>query len=305
VVVARGQVSFALGTDTGGSGRIPAGFNNIVGIKPSRGLISNRGVVPNCRSLDVVSVFALTCADGAVVFDILRGFDGLDPFSRPDEPAPPVPAGSFRYGILPAGDLDFFDDPESDALGGLYRDAIDRFRALGGTPAEIDFQPFREAGALMFDGPFVAERMAAIGAFLEERGDAVLPVTRGIIDTARRYGAADVFQAQYRLLELRRTVDALWREVDFLMAPTAARPLRIADLEREPVALNTVLGHYSYFANLLDLAALVVPNGFHPSGVSMGVTLLGPWGADLRLAARGADFHAALGIAPGVAGRRS
>jgi allophanate hydrolase len=302
VAVAAGLVSFALGTDTGGSGRIPAGFNNIVGLKPTRGVIGAGGLVPNCRTLDCVSIFALTAEDAHAVLLQSKGDDPRDPFSRPGADQADLAwrpsAPGFRFGV-PAGTLrEFFGDRNAEALFDI---AIDRLTALGGRAVDIDYAPFREACDLMFDGPWVAERYAALRSFIETQGAALLPVTRTVIESARRWSAADTFTALYRLQALKQVTGAVWREVDLIMVPTAATAVTHRALERDPIGANNRLGTYSYFVNLLDLAAIAVPNGFLPSGVAMGVTLIAPPLSDGMLAGLAGAYQRALAVAPGLA----
>jgi allophanate hydrolase len=283
VAVAAGHVAFALGTDTGGSGRIPAGFNDIVGIKPTVGLVSSRGLVPNCPTLDCVSIFCNSVQDGADVLGIIEGFDAEDCYSRPAPASVSArSAGPFRFGRLRAKDLEFFGMPE---CGTLYQQACDRFTGLGGTPVEIDFAPFAEAGQLMFAGPWVAERRAAISALMEVETDALLDVTRAVLRPAADYSAIDAFTSLHRLLRLRRQAQNILAGVDALVVPTAPRPFLLEDMNRDPIPLNNRLGHYSYFANLLDLCAVAIPNGVLPNGVPMGVTLLAPAWSDRALIA--------------------
>ena len=282
VAVAAGHVAFALGTDTGGSGRIPAGFNDVVGIKPTLGLVSSLGLVPNCPTLDCVSIFCNSVQDGAAILDVIEGFDAEDCYSR-SAPASvdPAPTGAFRFGRLAARDLEFFGMPE---CGALYQRACDRFARLGGTPVEIDFAPFAEAGELMFAGPWLAERRASIAALINIDTD-VLDVTRAVLRPGTDYSAEDAFNGLHRLLRLRRQVQQVLAGVDALVVPTAPRPFLLEDMERDPITLNNRLGHYSYCANLLDLCAVAIPNGTLPNGVPMGVTLLAPAWSDRALIA--------------------
>jgi allophanate hydrolase len=274
IAVAAGLVSFALGTDTGGSGRIPAGFNGIVGVKPTRGLVSSLGLVPACRTLDCVSVFALNCEDGARVLGLMAGFDPGDPFSRPAPVFPGHPTGGgFRFGYLGGDDLAFDGD---DSAGDLYAAALERLAGAGGQPNRIDFAPFREAGNMMFEGPWTAERLAALGPFIEANPGSVLPVTRDIITAARRWSAADAFSSLYRLRELRRQATVVFQSIDVLVVPTAPRAWTIAEMQAEPVACNNANGRYSYFVNLLDQCAIAVPAGRRSNGVGMGITLIAP-----------------------------
>lgn len=283
VAVAAGHVTFALGTDTGGSGRIPAGFNDIVGIKPTVGLVSSRGLVPNCPTLDCVSIFCNSVQDGAAVLDVVEGFDPEDPYSRPAPASVNArAAGTFRFGRLGARDLEFFGMPE---CGALYEQACQRFSALGGTAVEIDFAPFAEAGAMMFAGPWVAERRASIAALMEVDTDRLLDVTKAVLRTATGYSAIDTFTAMHRLLRLRRQSQSVLADVDALVVPTAPRPFLLDEMHSDPITLNNRLGHYSYFANLLDLCAVAIPNAVLPNGIPMGVTLLAPAWSDRALIA--------------------
>lgn len=300
VVVARGLVSFALGTDTGGSGRIPAGFNNVVGLKPTVGRVSTRGLVPNCQTLDCVSVFALTVGDARAVLAEMEGFDPESPFSRPILPETARPPAPFRIGVPRPEDLDTFAGLEGRDL---FAAAMDRARAQGWQVEEVDFTPFFAAGRLMFGGAWVAERLAGFGDFVAAHPDAVLPVTRNIVLGAAGISAAETFREIYALAGLKRQVETAFSGLDAVMVPTAGAPCRIADLLADPLPLNARFGHFSYFVNLLDLCAMAVPNGFlRESGVAMGVTFIAPAWKDGLVAEIGAAHHAALGLAPGLAG---
>ena len=280
VAVASGLVSFALGTDTAGSGRVPAAFNNIVGLKPTRGLFSTRGVVPACRTLDCVSVFALTCDDAAVVAQVLAAYDPEDPFSRrvsSDVSFAVEAPGSFRFGIPDGQSLEFFAKPDTPVLFGQ---AVGHMEDIGGTAATIDFGPLREAACLLYQGPWVAERLAALSSFFGRHAADMHPVTRSVIECARRYSATDAFEAGYRLAELKRLTEPMWNDVDILLLPTAGTCFTIDEVLREPLTRNTELGYYTNFANLLDLCATAVPSGFWPHRLPFGVTLAGPAGQD-------------------------
>src|SRR5271166_3147964 len=281
VAVAAGLVSFALGTDTAGSGRIPAAFNNIVGLKPTRGLLSTRGVVPACRSLDCVSVFALTAEDASAVFDVAACFDADDPLSRSaNAAAPPSFAPCFRFGVPPGPDLEFFGDEEAARL---FMAAVGLLEQAGGIRVETSFAPFRDAGRLLYDGPWLAERLHATEALLRENPEAMLPVTRSIIERGRQYSALDAYRAQYELAGLRRAADRLFAAVDLLLLPTAGRIYEIAEVAAEPLRLTTNLGLYTNFVNLLDLAAVALPGGFAKSGLPFGFSLIAPAFADRAL----------------------
>lgn len=263
VAVAAGLVSFSLGTDTAGSGRVPAGFNNIVGLKPTPGLLSTAGVVPACKSLDCVSVFALSCADVDAVLKVAS------------EPQMTTAIGeAFRFGMPGHADAEFFGD---DAYAALYAQAVGRLKALGGTAVEIDYEPFRDAAQLLYGGPWVAERTAAVGAFIEAADDTagIWPVTRDIVMSGREYSAVDAFEGQYELSELKTVALAQMATLDFLVLPTAPTIYRVADLEREPVLYNSHLGHYTNFVNFFGLSALALPAGFRPDGMPFGITLVG------------------------------
>jgi len=299
VAVASGLVSFALGTDTAGSGRIPAAFNNIVGLKPSRGLLSARGTVPACRSLDCVSVFALNARDATAVFDVAAFFDPDDPLARgPDATVAPSFGTGFRFGVPPWSDLEFFGDEEAIAL---FRAAIGMLEKAGGTRVETRFAPFRDAGCLLYEGPWVAERLHATEALLSENPGAVLPTTRSILEGARRYSALDAYRGQYELAALRRAADGEFATVDVLLLPTAGTIYKAAAIAAEPLRLNTNLGLYTSFVNLLDLAAIALPAGFRTSGLPFGISLIAPAFRDTALLDLGARFQEIAGLPSGAA----
>lgn len=282
VAVSSGLVSFALGTDTAGSGRVPAGFNNIVGLKPTPGLLSNDGMVPACRSLDCPSVFALSCADADAVLAVAA-----------EPQATPAIGSTFRFGILGPKDAEFFGDA---AYATLYAQSIERLKGLGGTPVEIDYAPFRDAAQLLYSGPWVAERTAAVGTFMERADDTsgVWPTTRQIVLGGRQYSAVDAFEGQYRLADLKARAFAGMTGLDFLAVPTAGTIYRRADLEREPVLYNSHLGHYTNFVNFFGLSALAVPAGFRPDGLPFGITLIARANAERALLAFGARWQRAV-----------
>jgi allophanate hydrolase len=281
VSVAMGLASFSLGTDTAGSGRVPAAFNNLVGHKPSLGRLSATGVIPACRSLDTISIFALTAADARDVLAVASAFDAADPFSRAAEPCGfDFGAKSFRFGVPRAVDLQFFGNADYAAL---FDAAIGRLEALGGTRVEIDLQPFLEAARLLYEGPWVAERYAAIRPFFDAQPEALHPVTREIVGRSRQWLAADAYDALYRLRTLKRHADAAWADVDCIVTPTAGTHYRIDEVEADPIRLNGNLGYYTNFMNLLDYAATAVPTGFVPSGMPFGVTLFAPAHRDVPL----------------------
>jgi allophanate hydrolase len=298
VAVAAGLVAFALGTDTAGSGRVPAGLNNLVGFKPTKGALSTRGVVPACRSLDCVSVFTLTAADAAAVRAVAEGFDAADPYARVRAPLAAWPV-RLRAGVPAPAAREFFGDAES---GPLFDAALARLPALGVEVVEIDFAPFRETAALLYQGPWVAERWAALRAFHAAHADAFFPVTRRIVEAAGALSAADAFDGFHRLAALQRRAAAEWEKMDVLLVPTAPRPYTLAEVAAEPLLLNTRLGTYTNFANLLDLAAIAVPSGFRSDGVPHGVTFLAPAWRDPELLELGCRWHADVGGTLGAIG---
>jgi allophanate hydrolase len=285
VAVAQGLVAFSLGTDTAGSGRVPAAFNNLVGLKPTRGLLSTAGVVPACRSLDCVSIFTRTCADAEVVESVARGFDPSDPFSRSPRPGEGASAwcGSpFRFGVPHADQLEFFGDAEAAEL---FDAAIHTLGVLGGERVEIHFSLFSAAADLLYSGPWVAERLAALQDFVENHGADMDPIVYRIISSANDYTAVDAFRADYRLRDLRRACEAEWARMDVLLLPTTATIYTHAQIAADPIELNTRLGRYTNFVNLLDLAAVAVPAGFRTNGLPFGVSLIGEAFSDPALLA--------------------
>ena len=305
VAVAAGQVSFALGTDTAGSGRVPAALNNVVGLKPSRGLLSTSGVVPACRSLDCVSVFALSVEDACAVAEVARAFDASDPYSRPDADRVSFVPGrlpaAFRFGVPRQSDLVFFGDTEARRCFGA---AVRQLARKGGEPAEIDFGPFREAGHLLYEGPWVAERLAVGQELLAQHPEALLPVIREILTEAMGVDAIAAFRGMYRLEELRRRASRTWDAVDFLVVPTVPTIYTVAEVLEEPRRLNAQLGVYTNFVNLLDFAALAVPAGFRRDGLPTGITLIGPHASDGTLAAVGSAYHRSLDLPLGATGQK-
>lgn len=294
-VVATGQVDFALGTDTAGSGRVPAGLNNIVGLKPSKGLISASGVVPAARSVDCVSILTQEVGLAVDVLKAAMGEDAQDPFSRAlvlsEEPWP----AHFRFGVPDA--LEFFGDVQAQVE---YERAVERMKSLGGTPVSIDYSPFAQTAALLYESALVAERYEAIQNFFDDHpGDVVEPV-RTIIGQGRQYSAADLFRAQTLLKALDKQTQRAWRQMDVLLVPTAPTHYTIEAMRADPLVLNRNLGYYTNFVNLLDYAALSVPSSMRADGLPFGVTLIGQCGSDLRLADLGQRYHLATGLSQGA-----
>ncbi|HTT41167.1 MAG TPA: allophanate hydrolase [Burkholderiales bacterium] len=295
VAVARGMVSFSLGTDTAGSGRVPAGLNNIVGLKPTRGLISARGVVPACQSLDCVSIFALTVPDALAVLNVTAGFDAEDPYSRPQTLWPATCGEKFRFAVPDS--LEFYGDAQARSA---FERALGTLEALGGRASKIDFSPFLEAASYLYEGAWVGERMAAIRPFYEEHAERIHPVVRQIIGAAAKYSATDLFQTITRIHELRRKAGRVWDAADVLVVPTAPTAYTIEAVLAEPYQTNRRLGLYTNYVNLLDLAGCAVPAALREDGLPCGITLLGPAGSDLMLADLAQRFHQRTGLRMGA-----
>ncbi len=291
IAVAAGIVPLALGTDTAGSGRVPAAFNHLVGFKPTKGRWSTKGLVPACRTIDCITVFTDDTADARLVDEVLAGFDAADPFSKPlaDKALTPkvigVPRRDQRQFFGDAAAEYFYDQ----ALEALARDA---------TIVEIDYAPLQEAALLLYGGPWVAERTAAIESLLTANPEAIDPVVREVVAPGLEIGAVELFNGIYRMAELKRHADLLWAEVDMLAFPTTGTTYRVAELAKAPVALNSNLGYYTNFVNLLDMAALAVPAGQRDNGTGFGVTLIGPADTDRALLDAADSFLAVRPRAP-------
>src|SRR5262249_5811336 len=264
---AAGLVALAPGTDTAGWGAVRAGTTNIMGLTPSLGLISNAGVVPACRPLDCVSLFALTADDA---------FAALAAIAEPVGSPGALP-GVLRIAVPAKAGRIFFGDGRAEAA---FEASLKIASALGANIIEIDFAPFFEAAKLLYEGPWVAERWAALGSFIEAHPDAVHPVTRAIIETGAKPSAADAFRAFYRMEELRASARACFADIDVLMVPTVPAAYTVAEVEGDPIRLNSNLGTYTNFVNLLDLAGLAVPAAMADDGTPFGVTFLAPAGQD-------------------------
>src|SRR6266576_1423388 len=290
VAVSAALVPLALGTDTAGSGRVPAMLNNVVGLKPSLGLISTAGLVPACRTLDCVSVFSLTVDDAMTALAAMAGPDEADPYSR-QRPLAEISAfpAKLRLGVPRNGQLIFFGDKASEQA---YGDALKRWTALGATLVEFDLEPFYETARLLYEGPWVAERYLVIRDLLASSPDAIHPVTREITAAGARLTAADTFAALYRLQGLRRIAGRAFANVDALVLPTAPTAYSTAQVLANPIELNSRLGTYTNFVNLLDLCGLALPAAMRSDGIPFGITLLAPAGHDAQLASIGRVFHA-------------
>ena len=285
VAVSLGLVSFSLGTDTAGSGRVPAAFNNLVGLKPSKGLLSMSGVVPACRSLDCVSIFALTAEDANAVFEQAAAYDDQDAYARHN----PFhnngrhygsPSRPFTFAVPRADQLEFFGNPSAEAL---FNQSIQVLQKLGGLKHEIDFTPFLDAARLLYEGPWVAERYVAIEDLISKHPGELLPVIRTIIGGGESKTAAEAFKAEYRMQHFRQRAAKLLENVDILVTPTAGTIYTIDEVRVDPIKLNSNLGYYTNYMNLLDCAGVAVPAGFLDSGLPWGITLVSHHMEDRKL----------------------
>lgn len=297
-VVARGLVPVALGTDTAGSGRVPAGFNNIVGLKPTRGWLSTRGVVPACRTLDCVSVFALTVVDARTIAELAGGADREDPYSRANPHRAPVAMPARPRLAIPAT-LDFCGDGRMEAAFSMARERLESVADL----VSIDYAPFEELAALLYQGPWVAERTHAVQALLESDPKAIEPTVRGIVEQGMRFTALDAFDAEYRRAELTRRIARTLEEVDAMVVPTSPTIRTLAEMEEEPVRYNSEFGTWTNFTNLADLCALALPAGMRDDGLPAGITLLAPAWHDRALAEFGGRWETCTNHPLGATGR--
>lgn len=328
--VAIGLVSFAIGTDTGGSGRVPAAMNNIVGLKPTKGLLSTKHTVEACKTLDCLSIFALTTTDAYTVFELVQndptpalplarggsfsGPSSLDihppqsPLAKGGSSGPPpllsrsvsVGCRGVRGGETGTSATEFcFGVPKPDQrqffgnadVKARYEEAIATLSNLGGTCVEIDYTPFLRANELLFNGAWVAERYVSVGRFIEANPDTVFPITREIITQAKTLTAAQAFEGLYAVEDLKQTIQPLWETIDCLVVPTTGTAYRIDEIAAEPLKLNANLGYYTNFVNLLDLCAIALPNGFQSNGIPTGITLIAPAYSEVYLTQLGAAFH--------------
>ncbi len=294
VAVSAGLVPLALGTDTAGSGRVPAGLNNLVGLKPTLGLVSTSGVVPACRSLDCVSIFALTADDAWTALAAIAGYDESDSYSREILlDAPGLLPASFTIGVPREADRLFFGDRRAETA---FEQSIELAKSTGASIVELDFSHLIEAARLLYGGPWVAERTAAVGDFIAAHPEEIFPVTREIIAGGDGVNAVDAFKAFYRMQDLRVLARKTMAQVDFLMVPTTPAAYTVAEVEADPIRLNSNLGTYTNFVNLMDLSGLAVPAVFADDGTPFGVTFLAKAGEDARLASIGRVFHAKSGL---------
>jgi len=287
VSVALNMVAFSLGTDTAGSGRVPAAFNNLVGVKPSKGVLSTSGVVPACRSLDCVSIFANDTEDARVVFDVAASFDESDAYAREMPSVQNSALTSFKFAIPKKEQLVFFGD---DAAEKLFYKSIENFQKIGGVAVEIDFTPMLEAANLLYYGPWVTERYVAVKDMIENKPESFMEVTKNIITSGKTKSAEDYFNAEYKLKAYKRQADLVMKDIDFALTPTTGTIYTIDAVKANPIELNTNLGYYTNFMNLLDFSAYAIPAGFRENGLPFGVTLFSDAFEDKKLMQIGERF---------------
>lgn len=299
VSVAAGLCSFSIANDAAGSGRVPAGFNNIVGIKPTPGLVSNACVSGGgcVKTIETLSVFSLTVEDGMKVLDLIAGYDSSYPFSKPEADAVPLtpvaPPPHFRFGVPAGAALRFFGDTEAERL---FNEAIARLIAMGGEKVEIDFTPFEDAQRILYEGPWISERALSLDSVLAKHGEAIHPVTRQILSRSGNFSAVDTFAAIHHIAELKRDTRAVWQDIAVMMVPTTPTIYTKEEIAANPIQLNSNLGIYTNFVNLMGLCGIAVPNGFREDGLPLGVTFLAPGFEEARAAGIAAAFHKATGL---------
>jgi allophanate hydrolase len=288
VALSEGLVTFSLGTDTAGSGRVPAMFNKLWGLKPSRGRLSTSGVVPACRTLDCVSIFTINGEDAQTLLQVAEGFDAADAYSQPTRDLP-LPATN-KIGIPKAEQLMFFGDADYQSA---WEASVEALKAKGWEIVEIDFNPFLKAARLLYEGPWVSERTAALKDFLESNPDDFFPATKSIVSGGLKNTAVDAFAATYKLADLKRASEGVWNEVAAIVTPTAGGFPTLAELDADPIGPNSQLGYYTNFMNLLDLCAVAAPASETPAGLPFGITWIAPRDTDRALIDLAASFPAA------------
>ena len=271
VSVALDMASFSLGTDTAGSGRVPAAFNNLIGLKATKGLISTSGVVPACRSLDCVTIFTKTIEEVETVFEVANKYDGDDIYSRKYLKSSKNKHKKFTFAIPKKEQMKFFGD---DAAEKLFNESVRKFESLGGKAVEIDYEPFNESANLLYSGPWVTERYIAIKEFITKTPEFVNETVRTIISAGDKIDAVNYFESEYTLKKNRKIMDKIFTEYDFMLTPTTGTIYKIEEVNADPITLNSNLGYYTNFMNLLDLSAIAIPAGFRKNGLPFGVTII-------------------------------
>ena len=304
ISVAAGLSSFSIANDAAGSGRVPAGFNNIVGIKPTPGLLSNACVSGGgcLKTAETVSIYSLTVEDGMQVMDLVAGYDPSYPFSRKEADLVPLNVAPvpprFKFGIPKGKALEFYGDKLAEAA---FHQAVDRLKAMGGEVVEVEFTPFDETQKLLYDGPWISERAISMDKTLEQYRDAIHPITRQILEKSGTYSAGDTFAAIHRIAELKCETRPVWDEIAFLLVPTTPTIYTHQEIRDNPIELNSRLGIYTNFVNLMGLCGIAVPNGLRQDGLPTGVTLLAPGDQEARIAGYAAAFHRQTGVGLGKA----
>eukprot|EP01088_Endostelium_zonatum_P016310 TRINITY_DN4362_c0_g1_i1.p1 TRINITY_DN4362_c0_g1~~TRINITY_DN4362_c0_g1_i1.p1 ORF type:complete len:655 (+),score=172.06 TRINITY_DN4362_c0_g1_i1:76-2040(+) len=321
VSVSAGLVSFALATDTAGSGRVPGSMNNVVGLKPTRGMISNTGMIPACRSLDCMAIYALTADDAFSVYSISKGYDERDEYSRREPPAFLQTGGHYyhnfghileersltdfktiRFGVPDAKNLKFFGNTEG--MEQVYREAVNKIAGIEGNikPREINFEPWSRVASVLYDGPWISERLSAIDQFYASHPNSLYPTTKAIMERGKDFSAVDTFKSMRKLEGLRRETEKCWDDIDVLIVPTASTVPTVKEVLADPIRINTNLGYYTNFTNLLDLCGIQVPAGFLPNGMPLGITLIAPAFNDSLLYRIAQIFQAATHLPLGNTG---
>lgn len=295
-IVARGLVPFALSTDTAGSGRVPAAFNQIVGLKPTPGAVPGTGLVPACRTLDCIGVLALNVADSALVMSIMEGPDGIDSYARPRPfVGKPQALSSLRVAV-----------PDERKLSADYEAAftafIERLQPQTAGVQTLAFDTLFEVANLLYYGPWVAERVVGARSIYEQQPEALLPVIQQVLDVHQRFNAADTFAAQYKLQDLKQKAEKIWDMVDVLCVPSAPRHPSIAEVQADPIAVNSEMGTYTNFVNLLGWSAIAIPASQLPNGLPFGITLIAPAWREPDLVRWAQQLHAQTGLTAGVTG---
>lgn len=297
-VLARGLVAFSLGTDTAGSGRVPAGFNNVVGLKPTKGWLSASGVVPACRLNDTISVFALTVEDAFTVAELAGGYDEADAYSRSHPASAPAALPAQPRFAIPS-DPTFFADAVAQAA---WQQALVELEEAGATLHPIDFSIFTQLADQLYQGSWVAERTVAVGDMLRQPEN-MDPVVHGIVASGERFSAVEAFRAEYLRAELARQIQQTLASFDALVVPTSPTIHTREAMKQEPVRYNSQLGAYTNFTNLADLSALALPAPFRSDGLPAGITLIAPAWHDRALASFGLRWQAQLALPLGATGK--
>ena len=271
VSVALDMASFSLGTDTAGSGRVPAAFNNLIGLKATKGVISTSGVVPACRSLDCVTIFTKTLEEVETIFEVVNKYDVEDIYSRKYLKSSNNAQEKFTFAIPKKEQLKFFGD---DAAEKLFSEAVIKFESLGGKAVEIDYEPFNESANLLYSGPWVTERYIAIKDTITKTPEVAEKTVRAIISGGNKIDAVNYFESEYTLKKNRKIADVIFEQFDFLLTPTTGTIYTIDDVNKDPIQLNTNLGYYTNYMNLLDLSAVAIPAGFRENGLPFGITIV-------------------------------